>query len=187
MSDYFAMKGYAEEPIILVYSIKDPSDNDSWMWGRPFIAKVQEPVEAVVIPDNDKGVLLPFYNTPQIMRKDVYEALTNAGVDNIEVYRAVVKTEEGNIVSDDYLAYNIIGVVKAVDISKTQFAPENPSRLIDASVEKLTINANGTKGLLLFRLAESIRTIMVHDRVKAAIESRRIPYIVFLGGNDFLF
>lgn len=186
MSNFFAMKGFAEEPIILMYSIKAPNGNN-WMWGRPFTPAVQEPVEAVVIPDNDQGVLLPFYNTPQIMRKDVCEALTSAGVNNIEVYRAVIKTEDGSVVSDDYLAYNIVGVVKSVDISKTQFAPENPSRLIDASVEKLAVNAESTRGLLLFRLAESIRTIVVHESVKAAIESRHIPYIEFLSGDSFLF
>lgn len=182
------MRGYAEEPIVLIYSLGPPNESDNWMWGRKFTEAVKEPVEAIIIPDNDQGVLMPFYNTPQIMRKDMYHALQNAGVSNIDIYRAVVKYEDGRIVSEDYVAYNIIGLIKACDMVKTQFAEENPSRLIDASIEILAIDESIVKDHLIFRLYESFRMIIVHASVKSSIESNNIPCVIFQEmGNPQMF
>lgn len=187
MSDYFVMKGFADHSVSVLYDIIDPSEDDCWMWGRSFRATIQEPVEVTVVPDNDFGALLPLYDVPQIMHKNLYEALRAAGVDNIAVYKAIIRREDGSVVSEDYLAYNVIGVIQAADVGKTQFAPENTSRMIDASIEKLSIDHSRGRGLLLFRLAESLRTVVVHERVKEEVERRRIPDIVFLGENDYLF
>ncbi|MBL8914738.1 MAG: hypothetical protein JNM17_28795 [Archangium sp.] len=187
MSTFFSMKGFANEPIVLLYSLPEPGDHDSWLWGRRFSVGVVEPVEVVVIPDHDQGVLMPFYNTPQIMRRDVLAALRDAGVDNLDTYAAVVKTEAGRVVSDDYVAYNVIGVARAADLQRTRFAVENESRLIDASIERLSIDRSRTGGLLLFRLAESLRTVIVHESVRAAVERRGIRCIEFHGEDDFTF
>jgi hypothetical protein len=179
MSGYFIMQTYAEENIKALYSLEEPNSRDGWMLARPFSAPVSTPVQATVNPDNRRGILLPFYGSPQIMRKDLHQALLDAGVDNIDVYEAVVKLEDGTVVSSDYLAYNVLGAVSAADIEGTEFAPENPSRMIDASIEKLQVSDARAKGLLLFRLAESIRLIVVHDKVRRMVEARGIPYMVF--------
>jgi hypothetical protein len=187
VTDYYVMKGFAEAQVIVLYSLKDPGPSDNWMLARRFSVPVPVPVEVTVVPDNEEGILLPFYGAPQIMRKDLYETLVGVGVDNIDVYKAVVKREDGVVISEDYLAYNILGAMRAADLTGTRFAPENPSRMIDASIEKLLVSETRVKGLLLFRLAESIRTIVVHAKVRKAIEARAIPYIVFLGADDRLF
>lgn len=179
MSDYFVMSGFAAEPIVLLYSLKSPGGHDNWMLARKFSATVEEPVEAVVIPDNEDGILLPIYGVPQVMRKDLYEILLSVGVDNIDVYQAILRREDGTIVSNDYIAYNILGAVKAAS-SGTLFSPENPSRMVDASFEKIVIDTRRTMEFLLFRLAESIRTVVVHAKVKTAIEARKIPNIMFI-------
>lgn len=187
MSSYYVMKGLAEERTVLLYSLKSPSNRDNWMLARAFSVPVTEPVEAVINAENETGVLLPFYNTPQIMRADVYEAVRSAGVDNVDVYKALVKREDGSVFAENYLAYNILGALKATDLGKSQFAPENPSRMIDASIEKLTVDESRARGLLMFRLAESIRTIVVHETVKSAVEARGIPHVAFLASEQFIF
>ncbi len=187
MSDYFVMKGFAEAQVIVLYSLKDPGPRDNWMLARPFSVPVQEPVEVTVVPDNEEGILLPFYGVPQIMRTDVLKVLVDVGVNNIDVYKAVLRREDGTLVSDDYVAYNILGAVRATDLPGTKFAAENPSRMIDASIQNLTVTEESARGLLLFRLAESIRLIVVHEKVKKAMEASAIPYIVFLGEGDSIF
>lgn len=92
-----------------------------------------------------------------------------AGVDNIDLYKAIVRREDGSVVSEDYVSYNVIGVVQAADLSRTQFAPENTSRLLDASIEKLAVDPSKAHDLLLFRLAESLGTVVVHERVKKEV------------------
>jgi hypothetical protein len=184
MSSYFVMQGAADAQIVLLYSLKAPGKFDNWMLARRFQAEVQEPVQATINPQNKKGILLPLYGVPQIMRRDLYETLVGAGVDNIDVYAAVVTQEDGTVVSNDYVAYNIIGAVKAADLSATEFAPENPSRMVDAGVEKMAISDEKAKGLLLFRSAESIRLIVVHENVRKAIEAKGIANIAFRGSED---
>jgi hypothetical protein len=187
MSSYYVMKGLAEERTVLLYSLESPSNRDNWMLARPFSVAISEPVEAVVNAENETGVLLPFYNTPQIMREDVYDAVRSAGVDNVDVYKALVKREDGSVFAENYLAYNILGALKAVDLGKSQFAPENPSRMMDASIEKLTVDESQVGNLLMFRLAESLRTIVVHESVKTAVEARGIAHIAFLASEQFIF
>jgi hypothetical protein len=121
------------------------------------------------------------------MRTDVLKVLVDVGVNNIDVYKAVLRREDGTLVSDDYVAYNILGAVRATDLPGTKFAAENPSRMIDASIQNLTVTEESARGLLLFRLAESIRLIVVHEKVKKAMEASAIPYIVFLGEGDSIF
>jgi hypothetical protein len=157
------------------------------MLARPFSAPVPEPVEVTLVPDNEDGLLLPFYGAPQIMRKDLCEAIIGAGVNNLDTYQALVQREDGTIVSRDYLAYNILGAVRAADLNETRFNAQNPSRMIDASVEKLAVDPSRAHDLLMFRLAESIRTIVVHQKVRTAIEGAGIEHIVFLGPEDHLF
>jgi hypothetical protein len=76
------MKGFAEAQVIVLYSLKDPGPRDNWMLARPFSVPVQEPVEVTVVPDNEEGILLPFYGVPQIMRTDVLKVLVDVGVNN---------------------------------------------------------------------------------------------------------
>jgi Immunity protein family (Imm11) len=187
MSGYFIIKGLAEEETAVLYSLASPSDVDGWMLARSFSVPVAQPVEATLVPDNEDGLLLPFYGVPQIMHRDVREALLSAGVDNVDFYQAVVKREDGTVVSDEYFAYNILGAVRAADLVKTSFAPEYPSRMIDSSIEKLSVDPALAHGLLMFRLAESIRTVVVHQKVRAAIEAKAIPHIVFLDSSDWVF
>lgn len=188
MSDsYFVMKGDAGAKIALMYSLEPPSDFDDWMWGQPFRKPPTSPVRATLTPGFDSGVQMPFYEVPQIMHRDVYDCLVKAGVDNLEVYPAVIDREDGTVVRNDYVAYNVIGKVGAADLKETQFAPENPSRLMDASVERLVIDEKRAHGLLLFRLAESMRLIIAHASVKEAVEARGFPEIKFLGSDSFVY
>jgi hypothetical protein len=38
----------------------------------------------------------------------------------------------------------------------------------------------------MFRLAEYVGAVIVHEKVKRAIEAQRLPYVVFRQPTDFL-
>lgn len=175
---YYVMDWHAEGSIVLLYSLRGPGPGDAWMLGRKFKAAVSSPVEITAKEDFDSGTLLTLYSTPTIMRNDLYEAIVSAGVDNIDVWDAVIRKADGTLLSDQYKAYNIIGL-RSVG-PKTVYMPENPSRMVDASIESLEIREEEAQGLSIFRVAQSIGIIVVHEKVKTAIEARNIPNIIFI-------
>jgi hypothetical protein len=185
MRQYYVMQGVAVGPVVILNSLRGPADGDGWMLVRNFKGQVQVPVQVTAKEDFDAGILMPLYPTPTIMRRDLYEAICSAGVDNIDVWQAIVRKADGTILSDQYLAFNVLGIVSAAGPGTT-YAPENPSRLVDASIESLEIDESAAHGFLLFRLAESIDTVVVHRKVRAAIEARGIKNIAFVDPPDYL-
>ena len=113
------------------------------------------------------------------MTVDFLEALRSAGVDNIDTYDAALESEDGSVRLPGYKAYNIVGTVTAADVAKSEFSPDNPSRQIDASIRSLVVDETKTKGLLLFRLAESVDTILIHHSVKTVLEARNFRGVLF--------
>lgn len=185
MSRYYVLEGAAEGPIVLLNSLRGPGKGDGWMLGRKFKAQVSEPVQVTAKEDFDEGILMPLYPTPTIMRDDLYEAIVSAGVDNIDAWQAEVRKADGTLLSDRYKAFNVLGIVQAAGPG-TVFAPENPSRMVDASLESLDLDASAVHGLYLFRLAESVGVLIVHEKVKQAIEARGIENVKFTDPADCL-
>jgi len=187
MRRYYIMDADAPgSSIVLIYSLACEGPEDGWMLGRRFRGRVTEPVEAVIKDDFDEGVLLPFYTTPQIMTRELCETIRDAGVDNLDVYDAIVSREDGTIVSRDYVAFNVLGVVRRPKSSGTSFDPSNPERIADTRIETLDYAQDGPGELLMFRLCECLGSVVVHQKVKEAIEARGIPNIVFLDALDYL-
>lgn len=177
----------SESPdMMLLFDIPDPSFDDDWYGGRRFETQPQEPIIIRIIPDNEQGDLLPYFGTTCVMSDAFYDALHEAGVDNLEVFEAVIQSKDGTIVHAGYKAFNIVGLVRAADLSKTKFTDDNPSRLIDASIEALEIDPDKAHGLLMFRLAEYVGAVLVHEKVKQVIEAKKFPYIVFREPGDFV-
>lgn len=165
--NYFVIKG-ASNDMMLLYDLPDPNATDGWLSGRRFERPPTGAVECWIVDGSEQATPLPFYSFPPLMRNDVLEALTAAGVDNLDVYDAVIKSETGVEISG-YKAYNLLGLVRAAGPS-TKFNPDNESRLIDASIDELEVAPERARGLLMFRMAESVGVILVHERIKAALE-----------------
>lgn len=186
MTRYYVMEGTAEGSIVLLRSLDDTTDpSDGWLLGRKFIGRVKEPVDVFAKEDFEEGTLMPLYKSPPIMSKELHAAIVSAGVDNLEVWDAVVRKSDGTLLRDDYKAFNVVGLIRGAGPA-TVFAQQNPSRMVDASIESLDLVVDQTHGLLLFRLAESINTVIVHQKVKDAIEARGIENVAFIDPPDCL-
>ncbi|HEV8263943.1 MAG TPA: hypothetical protein VGQ06_03260 [Gemmatimonadales bacterium] len=184
-SRYYVLEG--ENPRrMLLYDFDDPGPQDSWLIGQRFHSAPTEPVVVPIQPGYERAELLPYFGTPPVMSNEFFETLKGAGVDNIETYDAVLQSEDGTVQHRGFKAFNIVGLISAADLTRTKFSSNNPERLIDAGIESLAIDPNKPKGLLMFRLAENVGAVIVHDKVRRAIESKPFLHVVFREPSQFI-
>lgn len=183
--NYYILQAKSEK-MMLLFDPPDPSFDDDWFGGRRFETAPTEPVVVKIIPDNEDGDLLPFFGTATLMSTSFHEALLEAGVDNLDVYEAVIQSQDGSIIHRGYKAFNIVGLVRAADLERTSFSNPEGSRLIDASIETLAIDPDKAGGALMFRLAEYVGAVIVHEKVKNTLEPKGFPHVRFVEPSEFI-
>lgn len=159
----------------------------SWMSGKRFD---RQPPEPIVIQlrgtDEANWVLGDLWLTPvTVMSKRLHEALVGAGVDSLDTYAVELHDPVSGKVHTDFVAFNVVGKIAAADAAKTQFAPGTRQRMISADIDSLAVDAKKTRGALLFRLAESVNAIIVHDSVRQAVLAAGIDTLTFLEPEDW--
>jgi len=171
---------------MLLYEPLNPSLGDTWFGGRRFQKQPREPVVVRIQPNNENGELLPYFGRATLMRSDFYEALRSAGVDNLDVYEAIIQSKDGLITHQGYKAFNVIGLVRAADVNRTIFNDPPATRLIDASIKTLEIDPTKAKGLLMFRLAEYVGAVVVHEKVKEVLEGKQFRWVIFTDPGAYI-
>ena len=99
-------------------------------------------------------------------RDDLIAALEAFGVNNLDKYPVSITDPDDGRVYTNYKAVNIIGVVSAADMSKSKYELSDGIPLIDVAFDELVLKENEIQNLLMFRLAESLTTILVHESVR---------------------
>jgi hypothetical protein len=134
-------------------------------WEKP----PSEPIRLTIKKGREDAPLPTFLREPvPLMNNRLLSVLRSAGVDNFDVYRAELHYEDGALASDAYYVFNLIGLVQAADLDKPAFA----------------VDPRAARGLLMFRLAENVSTILVHEKIKRAIEAAHLPLIRVLKTED---
>lgn len=100
-----------------------------------------------------------------IMSERLANALTQAGVANIDFYDATL-TESKTGATYRYKAYNIIGLIAAADLGKSDWSSPDAEPLIDVSFTSLTLKESAIPNQPLFRLAENVNAIVVSSAVR---------------------
>ena len=138
---------------------------EPWIFGRKLAFAVPEPL-VYMLERGEGNNLLPMYTEGEpIIRQDLLDALQEAGADNLDLYRAIVRDPAAGQEWNNYWAFNVLGLVSA--------GVETPALEIDES---------RAMGLLLFRLVEAPSIIVVDERVKNAVQRRGIAGVVFEPG-----
>lgn len=165
---------------------KSPEGLGNWRDGSPVARSVPEPL-VYTLRAGAEGEPKPMYyaEAVPVMRDDVAATLRAAGVHNIEYFDAVLKDPDNGREYTDYKAYNIVGLVACADMTASRLMDSNESDLLDMDFESLVIDESRTGGALLFRLAENVSAIVVHEQVKRAIEDSGIPGFVFYGPGEW--
>jgi hypothetical protein len=156
-----------------------------WMAGKRITVRVPEPLPFGLNP-NYPGQMLAMYKASiPLIRDDLLEILRGVGVDNIETYKAVLNNPMEPKDYQNYKAFNIVGVVSCADPAKSINTRVNDHTVIDVNFQNLVIDENKAGGMLLFRLAESVNAIVVHRKIKEAVEPRKIPGMHFFGPGEW--
>jgi hypothetical protein len=165
----------------------EPEVHGNWMLGR-FVNErtVPQPLKYILDPDyggNPKAMYASKANP--VMRDDLIQVLTSSGVNNIQYFDAILVDPESGTEYTNYKAFNIVGLVSAVDMKNSELMGTSESTIGDLDFHSLVIDEMRTSGLMLFRLAENISAIIVHENVKTAIEKSGIPGFVFYGPGEW--
>ena len=157
----------------------------SWISGKKFSQDPNEPIE-VELEGGPEDVIVPmYYMGVLLLRDDVISALNQSGVDNCDYYSAKIKNPNtGNSLSN-YKAVNIIGAVSAANMGQSNHTTHGKP-VIDVDFDSLTIDETKTKNLKLFRLAECITGIVIHESVKEKILEHGIKGLDFVEPENWI-
>ncbi len=152
---------------------------DSWALGRRFTRPPPDPIQIALVPVKDfTGEPSPMFDGYMcLMNEAMVTALRGCGVDNLDVYRAVL-TDHVNAREFRYFAVNILELVAAADLRKSQFSSFDGDVRLDTHFDSLVLDPAKAGARLMFRLAEDTGTIVVHEKVKQALAD--IPQLRFL-------
>jgi hypothetical protein len=156
-----------------------------WMHGQRLTIAVPEPLLYTLDPDYPGDLMAMYKDAIPLMRDDLLQALQDAGVDNLETFRAILRDPANGVERTDYKAVNVVGLVSCADATASKTMDGSPVRSLDTDFDSLVIDEKRVGGALLFRLAEAVNAIVVHDKVKQVVEARGIPGIVFLGPGEW--
>jgi rhodanese-related sulfurtransferase len=153
-------------------------DDVSFNMGERIAAPIATPLRFELDPDWGRDIAVFTGSQVPVMRKDLIQALRAAGVDNIDAYDAVIVDPRDQKEVHDYQAVNIVGLVSAANLAASDFESFGETPKVDALFGRPVIDEKRAAGALLFRMQESVMTVMVHDRVKNQI-APRFPTLQF--------
>jgi hypothetical protein len=156
----------------------------TWFRGVRFTTPIPEPLRFTLDPSAEGSLPYYFRWTIPLMHDDLIAGLREAGVDNIDVYDAVVRDDETGEEYPDFKAVNVIGKVAAADLGASKYV-DKPNPLIAVQFDSLAIDEKKAGSLLMFRLAESVTAIVVHEKVRDVLKAREI-LVGFIEPKNFV-
>lgn len=163
------------EALYEIHNCFEVGDVLSWRGGRLIKESVSTPIK--IDYDSYRG----FHGPPvdlwdvclPLMSTRMADALQEAGVDNVQFFSALL-TNTQTKETYDYYVFNVVGKIAAADLEKSDFESFD-GRLTDTSFFSLSIDEQKARGVLMFRLAENINALMVHESVRDFVVSKGIP------------
>ena len=188
-TDYYIFSCYPDEDSAKLTERPDlPPFYDNWMTGARIDIEIPQPLE-YKIDEEDEGVFRPYFmGAVPLMSNDLIKVLTECGVNNLDTYEAIILMNRTGEIIQNYKAVNIIGLVKAADMTQSEYETsvldDNP--LIDVWFDKLILNESVIQslGFLFFRMAEKVSVILVHKRIKERLE-KHFPQLRFTHPAEF--
>lgn len=160
-----------------------PRPINLWNKGKRFSIPVPTPLK-YAIEEDDEGIMLPMFDSGNhlLMTTSLIDALKESGVDNLDVYDAEIIVLRTGETFHNYKSVNIIGVIKAAD--KSSLSEAVNVGLVDNGLmtmwfKTLKVDESTIHGILMFRLAEHIIDIIVHESVKKHLQSKGFDRLSF--------
>jgi hypothetical protein len=157
----------------------------SWISGARIAAPVPTPIHVDLYTDEGDAMVPMFEMGVLMFRDDMIAALEAAGVDNLDLYDAVIHDREGGREYRDYKVVNIVGAVSCADLGASKHVAHGEP-IVDVDFDSLVIDEDKAGNLLMFRLAECITGIVIHEKVKLALETAGIPDLYYLPPDQWV-
>ena len=176
-SDYSVMTCEGVHPATSV-SLLSEWNGPPWMTGARIDLDVPKPVMFELNP-RYPGKLCPMYESTIVLMSNALIAVLQAvGVDNLECFPALVRDRTRPEPISDYQAVNIVGLVACADMDASSYDPPDGDDGIPEMFDSLVIDDSKTHGAMLFRLLEAPSAIVVHRKVRDAVQSQ-VPGMTF--------
>lgn len=174
------------EALFEIHNCFEVANVMSWAGGRVISEPIPDPIQ--IDYDTFRGFSGPpvdlWDDCLPLMSTRLGDALTQAGVDNIQFFPAILKNTQTKE-SYNYYVFNVVGLVSAADLSKSEFESYDGRFLADTSFFSLSIDEHRGRGLLMFRLTENISALVVHERVCEHVIAAGIPEERFAKPEDW--
>jgi hypothetical protein len=160
---------------------------EDWGVGRQAEKRPAGDVVISVVPYGGYAGLPDEYmdsNVP-LMSKRLKEAIESAGVDNIRFHPITLRNSETGE-DYEYFAFNLIGLVAAADLAKSTMTSHDGDFIGDTAISDLVVDGSAARGLFIFRLKQKFSVILVHHKVKDAVERAGIASVKFIVPEDFM-
>jgi hypothetical protein len=138
----------------------------------------------VDITSKNRNVPGMFY-FPFTLRDDLIADILEFGVNNLELYDAILVDEARNQTWDDFKVCNIIGLLDIFDLQKSELHENSPS---DGPYlfNEIAINQNKSVGHHIFRPFGRQSQVMVSEALKNHLESKgKYDFLSFIPPEDF--
>lgn len=191
MGSYFVIQPRPtddEDPAFIeIEDWKAPAGFDDWSTGQPAEQRPKKAVTITAVPYGGYTGAPPDYqdqNVP-LMSLRLKKVLDAAGVKNLKYLPITVRNKKTKK-TYRYVAFNIVGVVAAADRKKSKLKSHDRDMRGDTSIHDLVIDEKKCEGLLMFRLYENWLTVLVHRKVKQAIERAGIDSVELVKPEDYV-
>jgi hypothetical protein len=139
----------------------------SWLAGQRLWEPLPDPLVYLLGSGDDEPAALYDRAAQPLMHRDLAAALGEAGVDNVDFHRAVLRDPASGRAWREHLAFNVLGLVSCA------VRPGGPGEVT------LAVDPGRALGLHLFRVAEIPGALVVDDAVREAVERRGVRGVAF--------
>lgn len=126
------------------------------------------------VVENQTPKYYGWYPGSDLMHQDLIAILEAAGVDNLQIFPAVVRRADNGEEVSGYSTVNIVGRVSCANLDQSDSSPLAGVYYF----HDLVIDPARTGGLLMFRVDESPMIVLLHEQVAKAIEAADVPGVI---------
>lgn len=163
-----------------------PDIGGPWFSGAVIDYEIPLPLEFTIDIDSVGFEMRAMYTGAYpLYRNDFIDALTEAGVDNLQLFDAVIKNPVDGKVYNNYKAVNVLGLISCADMDESEFMGISDSELRDVDFDELVIDEDKAGDALFFRLGENVTAIIVDEKVADIIEPKKIPGVKFISPENW--
>lgn len=157
----------------------------SWISGQKFSEDPVIPITVELEGGSDDVIVSMYTVGLLLLRDDVISALESVGVDNCDCYPAIINDPRSGRTLENYKAVNIVGTVAAANLDESAHKAHG-SPVVDVDFDGLKIDEAKARNLKIFRLAECVTGIVIHESVRETLLEKGINDLDFINPEDWI-